>query len=972
MATLNGMAATFKKIPETTHKALIAGDEVIPFAAQDGTFYYITRDELFNQLGGLTAGFVGVIDTTDILDVDGIYIPETSGIYNNADGLVIDTADGLNLIIKNGSIYQKAVIPVPVPENKIPQWVVGAYDQGDQVLNGGSVWEANTNTSQEPNGASTDWERVVWGSTGNIFMGQVTPASPLNADGIYIPVETGTYTNADGIEVDVTDGFTVIVKNGDNYDKIVYPVSQPLIKNSMDDLRNISGDELMRLQSGFYKFVQLQGYYEGEKYDRPVDYFWDSDSTDADDGGSVIQVAGVATGRFIHNFEGNIDAIYFGVVPGLISDQSAAFSNIVIGAKVGDIVSIPKGDYLGNFVSDKPITLNLNGGTITPANDTLPTISIRGSFEDRIPIVGNPVYGASSFTLNSAGTMLSSGDVIEMTDEAERPADSTPYINNELLKVLEVDGDTVYVEDIIRGTFNTGQVTVRKINSIKHVSIVNAVIDASNTHVFPSIWVSDCENVIIDNVVTKNTSGDAVRLDRCYGGQATNVYVNKPRQTGGGQGYGVVLNQCREISVENIHGDGTRHIIDCKSTYNCVVDKVFEPNAVSSAVTLSHNGFGGHITARNIFTAGPSHAISISDQGFSVTNSTVQVLRDYVVDNVTHIYKNTTISTFNAAVRFSGDYGNVRISNINARFENGVDVTTISLQTNTIRFSGIAKGPLYIDNISANVTGAIVAITSTRTDTADVNNKKIITNLNADRCLNAFYAAGVGNVSISGVWVRTLDDALFRLNRYFSMNPNYIDIGESGIAYTLRGNVYKLISDEGLQSTSLIKGSLPKTTASSSSSVSVSNGSTIPKDRLYNTNKYLRLGFLEDADITLNATTPIDRSLWEGHEINLVIRAAGSAMDEIGGTVVIPANSETVSNTIPIIMQAGYIYRFIFYGGMWNLMGEGYMKSIKSAEPSPDAASDPGAAYSQGEVQAILNELRDLKMKMRSAGLLDL
>lgn len=324
MATLNGMAATFKKIPETTHKALIAGDEVIPFAAQDGTFYYITRDELFNQLGGLTAGFVGVIDTSDTLDVDGIYIPESSGIYNNADGLVIDTADGLNLIIKNGSIYQKAVIPVPVPENKIPQWVVGAYDQGDQVLNGGSVWEATVNTSQEPNGSATDWKRVVWGSTGNIFMGQVTPSSPLNTDGVYIPVESGTYPNAGGVEVDVTDGFTVIVKNGSNYDKVVYPVSQPLIKNSMDDLRAISGDELMRLQSGFYKFVQLQGYYDGEKYDQPINYVWVADSVSEDDGGSVVQVTGVATGRFIHDFKDVVDVRYFGA-KGDGSDDTDSF-----------------------------------------------------------------------------------------------------------------------------------------------------------------------------------------------------------------------------------------------------------------------------------------------------------------------------------------------------------------------------------------------------------------------------------------------------------------------------------------------------------------------------------------------------------------------------------------------------------------------------------------------------------------------
>lgn len=44
--------------------------------------------------------------------------------------------------------------------------------------------------------------------------------------------------------------------------------------------------------------------------------------------------------------------------------------------------------------------------------------------------------------------------------------------------------------------------------------------------------------------------------------------------------------------------------------------------------------------------------------------------------------------------------------------------------------------------------------------------------------------------------------------------------------------------------------------------------------------------------------------------------------------------------------------------------------AVKQAAASADSAGAVGAAYSQAEVQAILTELRDLKAKLRTAGVL--
>ena len=71
------------------------------------------------------------------------------------------------------------------------------------------------------------------------------------------------------------------------------------------------------------------------------------------------------------------------------------------------------------------------------------------------------------------------------------------------------------------------------------------------------------------------------------------------------------------------------------------------------------------------------------------------------------------------------------------------------------------------------------------------------------------------------------------------------------------------------------------------------------------------------------------------------------------------------------ILVSGTIYESWFNGGVQdeNLIPKGII-GAKKIEASPDTALTVSAAYSQVEVQAILDELHDLKNKMRLAGIL--
>lgn len=53
-----------------------------------------------------------------------------------------------------------------------------------------------------------------------------------------------------------------------------------------------------------------------------------------------------------------------------------------------------------------------------------------------------------------------------------------------------------------------------------------------------------------------------------------------------------------------------------------------------------------------------------------------------------------------------------------------------------------------------------------------------------------------------------------------------------------------------------------------------------------------------------------------------------------------------------------------------DLRGLGTLSTKNAALPSADTAPAQGAGYVQADVQAILTELRDLKAKLRAAGIL--
>lgn len=84
--------------------------------------------------------------------------------------------------------------------------------------------------------------------------------------------------------------------------------NQFLIKNTVEDLRVLSSTEISDLQLGIYEGLMLLGYYDRGDTPAPIIYYL-SDTSEEEDGGSVFQVGGL---KLEHKFVGGVDVLYYG------------------------------------------------------------------------------------------------------------------------------------------------------------------------------------------------------------------------------------------------------------------------------------------------------------------------------------------------------------------------------------------------------------------------------------------------------------------------------------------------------------------------------------------------------------------------------------------------------------------------------------------------------------------------------------
>jgi len=102
-----------------------------------------------------------------------------------------------------------------------------------------------------------------------------------------------------------------------------------IVKNSMDELRNVSSAEISSLiaslTTGRPEYIELMGYYPGAPYDKPVVYYL-SETTAQDDGFSIINLVNNNQYKLELSFGDSISLTYCGIRGNGTNDETVAIN----------------------------------------------------------------------------------------------------------------------------------------------------------------------------------------------------------------------------------------------------------------------------------------------------------------------------------------------------------------------------------------------------------------------------------------------------------------------------------------------------------------------------------------------------------------------------------------------------------------------------------------------------------------------
>lgn len=315
-----------------------------------------------------------------------------------------------------------------------------------------------------------------------------TPISqPLRTTGGYI------YSGGSPVSIYFAGTYSITVKNSlseliyTNLHAFDYINSKISYKDGVIITTNIASIKL--IDGTITPQVEVLGYYAKNDFGGGL-FYWDSASTEADNGGTIIQATGVATGRWKRRIDKQVNVRWFGAKGDAVTNDYTAFSNALA---TGYTLYIPKGEYYlaSTITISTPVKIYGDGIGITKllkhstnANNTCLDIKSSNTlfedFEINIQSGSNKLtsgYGirlfcdSVSYQSNRANRIKiqnqnNSVGIIE-TSTAIKPV-KTYFDNIELLDsnniALEIDGGSdTYFSNILIDTSGTEQTTWRGI-----------------------------------------------------------------------------------------------------------------------------------------------------------------------------------------------------------------------------------------------------------------------------------------------------------------------------------------------------------------------------------------------------------------------------------------------------------------------------------------------------------------------------
>jgi hypothetical protein len=743
--------------------------------------------------------------------------------------------------------------------------------------------------------------------------------------------------------------------------------NQFLIKNTMADMRNLSASEITSLQgiNPTYAGVELLGYYEKGDTPAPIIYYLAATDPGQDDGGSVIEVSGV---QLIHNFTGDIHVSYFGVTgEGLLN------ANVGIQAAVNysstkkvPLIFSQNTEYITKAVINLPsnTTLFFNRAKVIKTVQTDGKAIFASSDSENITIKGLIAEGSITGKTSPGYTNISSclrfdrctNISIEDTDLSKMTSGLMVYYCNEL--------------KVTNGTMSKGVLSGVSgfVNNFEFENILfkdNGYVAAGGTH---DVYLINSSNGIFRNITFDTAiDPDSYNLEVKFSGTQLETDFDKMED--------ILVERCTWIK-----GKGMDLVAQAPEALN---------RRPLKRITVKDCDFGEIGWAR---FAGLEDSYSINNKGCVLLYATSSTYKDHVpsftsINDAFEMVYNNSLS-----VHYATDVNNVQFINTVVNNKSG-EAFKYYTQSVTPPACTIISPKILNNSYRAFDSQFIASIGNGRVSCiggglADKYKKRIpktyidgviISPDNSKGDNESIFLRIVDSPTTINAPVNNINNTKMRIVLLTGGSPNYKAVAFSDTAYKLSQNTLTALPSN-------TSGSLIELEFLCYNGVWYQTNDASWSNSLFTTNIKRNIAivssnivnFTDNLDVVLldatlgNRTITLPFSNKDGRSI--LVKKIDSSSNTI---VITPSAEHTIDGATSVTLTVeGELLELIFKENRWYTIAKTTIANtstlglVKQGTASLDSATAPSPTYTQSEAQAILTELRDLKTKLRSAGIL--
>lgn len=330
----------------------------------------------------------------------------------------------------------------------------------------------------------------------------------------------------------------------------------------------LSSIAALRLTTGSGSVYAVEGWHASTAIGGGTFFYDASDSTSADDGGTVIVNASGSRYKRV-GANSRVTVEMFGAYGDGATDDTAACQDAAaaLAVKGGGILAFGSTQYK---ITDT-ITLSSNfdvdmGGAIldlSSASSGTKAFIAAGSFATGIPIDVDAAPGDTALTCSGV-TGIAAGDWIQIYSETVFDPGWSNGKFAEFVKVLSVSGSTVNLATkLIGGTYLVSDTaSIRKATFVENVRIRGGrCIGSSTATVFHSLCsMTLVHNCRIENIHHRYLNDAAVVLTNCIGAVVTKIHVEDALSSS--SGYGVdIVSACQDCTVSDSVFIRVRHAV---------------------------------------------------------------------------------------------------------------------------------------------------------------------------------------------------------------------------------------------------------------------------------------------------------------------------------------------------------------------------------------------------------------------------